>query len=361
RGNLVRAQGPFIGMRFESTSCVQAEDYDKDGDLDLFVGVRLKPFLYGIPVNGYILNNDGKGRFTNVTEEVAPSLIEAGMITDALWLDLDQDDDKDLVVAGEWMPIKILMNEGGKLVDATEKAGLTGSNGFWNCIKAGDFDGDGDLDLIAGNHGLNTRFKASAEHPVTMHTNDFDGNGTAEQIVSVFNGDGSYPLALRHDLIAQMPVLKRKYLKYESYKNQRVEDIFSPEQLERAVKMEIYMTETSLLINDGKGKFEIKPLPLEAQFSPVYGINVEDFNHDGKLDILMGGNFHRAKPEVGIYDANYGLFLQGKGDGSFRILTPYESGFFTVGEVRDLVTIKGNGKDYVLVGKNDDKLQIFEY
>jgi hypothetical protein len=361
RGNFTRSRRPFSGIRFESTSCVQAADYDGDGDLDLFVGIRLRPFLYGVPASGYILNNDGKGTFTNVTETVAPSLLDIGLITDALWMDVNQDGNPDLVVAGEWMPIKVFLNQDGKFTDVTEASGLSATNGFWNCLKAGDFDQDGDLDLVVGNHGLNTRFKASQEYPVTMHTNDFDGNGTAEQIVSAFDGEDIYPLALRHDLVTQMPILKRKYLKYESYKNQKVEDIFTPEQLERAVKMEIYMTETSLLINEGGGKFSVKPLPVEVQFSPIYGISVGDFDRDGLADILLGGNFHRAKPEVGIYDANYGLLLKGKGKGEFEILDPYKSGFFIVGEVRDIVPIKSNNKDYVLVAKNDDKLQIFEY
>ena len=361
RGNLSRAQSPFIGMAFESTSCVQAADYDNDGDQDLFVGVRLRPFLYGVPVNGFLLNNDGKGKFTNVTKDKAPGLIESGMITDALWLDIDNDKDLDIVVAGEWMPIKVFVNNNGSFTDHTENAGFAASNGFWNCIKAGDFDNDGDIDLIAGNHGLNTRFKASKDRPVTMHTNDFDGNGTAEQIVSVFNGDDTYPLALRHDLVTQMPILKRKYLKYENYKNQKVSDIFTPEQVERSVKMEVFTTESVLLVNNGKGSFEMKTLPIEVQFSPVYGILIEDFDDDGNLDILMGGNFHRAKPEVGIYDANYGTWLKGNGKNEFSVIPSSKSGFFSIGEIRDLVSISSGGKNYIMVAKNDDKMQIFEY
>jgi hypothetical protein len=215
---------------------VKPYDYDKDGDLDLFVGVRSHPFLYGIPMSGYILNNNGKGTFTNVTLTIAPDLNEIGMITDATWADVNGDGSIDLIVVGEYMPIKILVNVNNKFIDKTIDFGLGMSNGWWNTIKASDIDNDGDVDFFFGNHGLNSRFRASVDKPVCMYVNDFDKNGTVEQLICTYNGDKNYPLVLRHDLMAQIPSLKKKYLKYESFKDQSINDIFTPEQMENAVK-----------------------------------------------------------------------------------------------------------------------------
>ncbi|MEO0471322.1 MAG: VCBS repeat-containing protein [Bacteroidota bacterium] len=353
--------GRAFGMPgFASSSCVDAADYDQDGDLDLFVGIRLVPGLYGFPVHGNILNNDGKGKFTNVTASVVPDMAKLGMITDAYWEDIDQDNDPDLIVIGEWMPITVFKNENGKL-SRSEQPGLAYSSGYWNCMKAGDFDRDGDIDFVVGNHGRNTRFKASPEKPVSMYINDFDQNGTPEQVVCVYNGEGSYPLALRHDLVKQMPGLNRKYIKYENYVEQTITDIFTPQQLEKAIKLEVYNTESSLLINDGNGQFSLKSLPVEAQLSPVYGLMVQDFDKDGQLDILLGGNFHRAKPEVGIYDANYGVYLRGNGKGDFLPVKPGQSGFFLKGEVRDMQAVKVNGREKILVAMNNQPIRWFEY
>ncbi|RMF22192.1 MAG: VCBS repeat-containing protein, partial [Bacteroidetes bacterium] len=261
RGNLRKANAVLPAGKFESSSCVEAADYDADGDLDLFVGIRVRPFLYGVPANGYLLQNDGRGNFRNVTPQVAPALKEVGMITDALWLDYDNDGDPDLLLAGEWMPLRLFENRGGRFEEVSQAAGLAGTAGWWNVLAAADLDQDGDLDVVAGNHGLNSRFKASPERPVSCYVNDFDRNGSAEQIIAQFNGDRSYPLVLRHDLVMQLPHLKKKYLKYEAYQNQTVEDIFTPEELEGAIVHEVTTLETSLLLNRGDGTFEVRPLP----------------------------------------------------------------------------------------------------
>jgi hypothetical protein len=361
RGRFSKSPQLLPVSRYESSSCVEAADFDRDGDLDLFVGVRLRPFLYGVPVNGYLLENDGKGTFRDVTAEKAPALQKLGMITDGLWLDYDQDRDLDLVVVGEWMPITVLENQAGQLVDVSERAGLSQTHGFWNCLQAGDVDKDGDLDLLVGNHGQNTRIRVSPEKPASLYVNDFDGNGKAEQMIFVYNGPEAYPLALKPELVMQMPVLKKKYLKHENYQEQKAEDIFSTAQLEKAVKQTAAHNETALLINDGKGGFSLKPLPIEAQFSPTYGLLIRDFDKDGNPDILLAGNFHRAKPEIGMYDANYGLFLKGDGKGDFTPTRPGVSGFFVMGEVRELESLRVGNRNLVLVAKNNDRLQFFEY
>ena len=346
--------------RFESTGAVAAADYDGDGDQDLFVGMRLRPFLYGVPVNGYILQNDGKGNFQNVTESVAPALKELGLITDATWEDIDGDQDVDLIVVGEWMPIRVFENDNGRLVESTEAAGLTHSNGWWNKIVAQDLDGDGDVDFVVGNHGLNSRFKASREEPLRLYVNDFDKNGTAEQIVSAYNEHEAYPVVLKHDLVMQMPGLKKKYLKYASYQKQRVEDIFTPEQLEKAVKREVYELATSILINQGNGTFTLQRLPTEAQFSPVYGITVSDLDQDGHEDLVLGGNFYAAKPEVGRYDASYGLYLKGNGQGNFRPIKTKDSGLVLEGEVRDMTLVATPRGPRLWVARNNEALQSWQ-
>lgn len=194
-----------------------------------------------------------------------------------------------------------------------------------------------------------------------MYINDFDGNGMAEQVLCVYNGDKSYPLVQRADLVAQMPGLKKKYLKSNNYKEQTIEDIFTPEQLQNAIRLDVFHMESSLLLNNGDGTFQLQPLPWQAQLAPTYGLLVQDFDGDGRKDILMGGNFYRAKPEVGIHDASYGLLLKGNEQGGFTPQMPKESGFFVKGEIRDLVTLRSGGQRLVLVAKNNDALQIFKY
>ncbi|MGE0772179.1 MAG: VCBS repeat-containing protein [Cyclobacteriaceae bacterium] len=356
KGKFTKSSQFLPTSAFESTSTVKASDYDQDGDLDLFVGVRLKPFGYGLPVNGYILNNDGRGNFTNVTAQIAPSLSNIGMITDAVWKDINGDAKEDLLVVGEYMAIRVFINDGEKLVDRTEQAGLARTHGWWNRIEAADLDGDGDIDFVVGNHGLNSRFRASLERPVCMYVSDFDQNGTLEQIICTFNGDKSYPVALRHDLIKQMPGLKKKYLKYENYKDQTVSDIFTKEQLNGAVRLDAYLLSSAALINDGTGKFEIRDLPSQAQFSPVFAILINDFDDDGQLDVLLGGNQYRVKPEVGRYDASYGLLLKGVGDGTFVALNSARSGIKIDGEVRDFAMMDIADQRIVFVARNNQEM-----
>jgi len=245
--------------------------------------------------------------------------------------------------------------------EATEQMGLGKSNGWWNAIAAEDLDNDGDIDFVVGNHGLNSRFETSIEKPATLYINDFDRNGTAEQILSLYEGDISYPLVLKHDLVMQMPSLKKKYLKYESYKEQTVNDLFTPAQLENAIVLKAFTFESSVLLNNGKGKFKVVALPSEAQFSPVYGISIADFNGDKNKDILLGGNFYNAKPEVGRYDADFGLLLKGRGDGSYKVVKSKDSGFNNRGQIRDLKLLEYTGGDLVLAAKNDGKLQVFKF
>ena len=360
RGDFTKSQQILPAGRFESTSCAQAADFDQDGIMELFVGVILRPFLYGVPVNGYILENDGKGNFQNVTDELAPELNEIGMITDMSWSDVDNDDDLDMVIVGEWMPITIFINENGNFTNITTESGLSNSNGWWNCISSGDFDNDGDIDFVAGNHGLNSRFKASNSKPVSMYVNDFDMNGSVEQVVCYYNGDTAYPMALKHDLVNQIPPLKEKYSKYIYYMGQTIDEIFTPSQIQNSVNLKANQLQTSVLINEGNGKFSVRPLPVFSQLSIVYATMVDDFNGDGNLDILLGGNLYDVKPEVGRYDASYGLLLLGLGDGTFIEVHPAQSGLRLEDQIRDLISIQTKDRTLILASRNNDTIQVFQ-
>lgn len=351
-GRFLKSSQTLPGSGYVSSSTVCPHDFDSDGDIDLFVAERLKPFTYGYPASGHLLVNDGKGIFQDKTEQLAPALRNIGMTKDAVWADIDQDKDKDLILVGEWMPIKVFKNDNGKLTLSSQN-GLDSSNGWWNTIEAADFDKDGDIDFVAGNHGLNSRFRASEQKPVTMWVGDFDQNGNIEQIICTYAGEKSYPLALRHDLLSQIPSLKKKFLKYESYKNATIEEIFTADQLKLTIKLDANFLSTAALINDGNGKFKIVPLPLAAQMSPTCAILLEDIDKDGHVDILLGGNWYRVKPEIGRFDASYGTFLKGDGRGAFIPVVNREIDLMIDGEIRDIKKIKIGKDDLILVARNN--------
>ena len=361
-GLLTKSQQPLpVSTSFESTSTVAVNDFDQDGDIDLFVGVRLIPSLYGVPGNGYLLSNDGKGNFLDVTASLAPQLIEAGMITDAKWVDVNNDSKTDLLVTGEWMPVKVFINENNKFIERTKEYGLDKTNGWNNSIAIGDFNNDNRMDFIVGNHGLNSRFKASVTEPVSLYINDFDQNGTVEQVLTRFDHGYSYPLVLRPDLVTQIPSLKKKFLHFKQYAGMSITDIFNSQQLERTIVLNAYTFETTVWINQQNKAFKKIHLPVQAQFAPVYGLLIDDFDGDKNLDILLGGNLYRAKPETGIYDASYGCLLKGDGTGNFRALTSVESGMLIKGEIRSLQKINYKGHKVVLIGKNNDKIETLSY
>jgi hypothetical protein len=360
KGNLAKSSQILPSYIFESSSSVSSADYDGDGDQDLFVGVRLKPFSYGYACKGYILENDGLGTFTDVTEKIAPGLEQVGMVTDGEWFDYDRDGRPDLVVVGEYMPVKVFHNQKGTLKEVTGAAGLSKTNGWWNRLATADLNGDGYPDIVAGNHGLNSRFQSSEEKPVSMYVGDFDNNGRLEQIVTSYNKEESYPLVLRHDLLAALPSLKKKYLKYTSYKEEGIADIFTEEQLSKSYRLDMYVQESSVFLNERDGSFTRKALPTGAQLSPMYGIAVEDFDGDGHKDILMGGNFYQAKPQVGIYDASYGTFMKGDGKGGFTSVPTQESGVNIRGQVRNIQTVDRGDSNVVIFALNNDSLRFLK-
>jgi len=356
KGNFVRSfQGwPLISV---NASCIKAIDFDGDGKQDLFIGARSVPGAYGVAPSSVLLHNDGNGFFSDVTATVAPELKSLGMITDAQWADIDEDGQKELIIAGDWMPLTILKYKAGKLQKVAE---LPNSSGWWNCLTVADVNGDGHLDLIAGNFGQNSRIKADSAHPAKLYVSDFNKNGRTLCIPVYYKSDGkAYPYNLRSDIVMQVPTLKKKFLRYSSYAGKSIEEIFPADQLQDAHVLSVQMTQTALYLNDGKGHFTLYKLPVQAQFSPVYGILVMDLNGDGIQDIFMGGNFFALKPEVGRYDASYGATFLGNRSNGLTYIPPAVSGLFVKGEIRDIQKIGTVKGDRIIVARNNDSLQIF--
>lgn len=356
KGNFTRPkQGwPFISI---NASCVTIIDYNGDGNGDVFIGARSVPGIYGVSPSSKLLRGDGHGNFEDVTATIAPSLLKLGMVTDAQWTDIDGDGKKELIVVGDWMPVTVLKYTNGKLEKIKE---LPQSSGWWNCLDATDIDGDGDIDLIAGNWGLNSKLKADKDHPAKLYVSDFDQNGQAECVPAYYKTDGKlYPYNLRGDMVMQMPELKKKFLRYDAYAGKTIDEVFSSEQLKNALQLTVQQSQTCIFTNDGKGNFTMKPLPVRAQFSPVYGILVTDLNGDGVNDIFLGGNFYGLKPELGRLDASYGVTLLGTANHQYTYLSPSKSGLFIKGEVRSIQPVNTKAGRYIVVGRNNDALQIF--
>jgi hypothetical protein len=342
--------------RFISSSTVAAADIDGDGDVDLFVGEGSKPLKNGIPGDGFILINDGKGNFQDETATRASELAGIGVITSSLFQDVDGDSDLDLIIVGEYMGIEILENQNGKFTKKSPK-NLSNAKGWWNVIKAADIDGDGDIDFIVGNHGLNSRFKASAENPIALFVKDFDNNGLVDPILASYHDDGeAYPYGLRHNLIDQIKSLKKVLPDYKSFEGASVQDIFGAKALADAVEAQVTMLSSVVLINEGNFNFSILDLPKQAQMTPIYAIATGDFDRDGDLDVLLGGNLYGVKPEIGRFDAGRGIYLKNDGKGNFEA-QPFSQGFFVEGEMRDILVFKNS----VMVSRNQDSLAIFQY
>ncbi len=338
-----------------SGSCVKAADIDGDGDNDLFVGGRLVPEKYPMAPRSFILENNGKGFFSDVSRKYSSALTAPGMVTDAFWADINADMKPDLVIAGEWMKIRVFKNTGGKLEEITESAGLQDTEGWWNVLYPADIDRDGDTDFIAGNTGLNTRIKVSVTEPATIYYRDFDNNGSLDAIMCYYIQGISYPFYSKDDLQAQLPFIKKKYPDYKSYADQKLTDIFSPEELKGATELKAVLFNSCCFINNGGGKFEIKPLPREAQYFPVYGITADDFNNDGNQDLLLAGNFTGTRVKFGEQDSGKGLLLEGNGNGEFTPLNDLQSGLFIEGEVRDIELVQlSSGKKIIIIARNNN-------
>ncbi|MBK9390671.1 MAG: VCBS repeat-containing protein [Bacteroidetes bacterium] len=291
----------------------------------------------------------------DATEKYSKALLEAGMVTDASLSDVNGDKRPDLILAGEWMKIRVFLNNGNSFSEITDSCGLKDTEGWWNTIHAGDFDKDGDIDFVAGNMGLNTRIKVSLAEPATIHAKDFDNNGTLDAIMCYYILGISYPFYSRDDLQAQLPFIRKKYPTYTSYADQKLTDIFTPEELKGARVLKATLFESCYIENTGNGQFKVKPLPGEAQYFPVYGIESADYNNDGNQDLIIGGNFTGTRIKFGEQDAGKGLMLSGDGKGGFTPLSDIQSGLFIRGEIRDIEKVKlADGKQILIFALNNN-------
>ena len=345
---------------FESTSTISSYDFDRDGDKDLFLGTRLNPGAYGTKTRSYLLENNGEGVFKDISEKYLGDARFMGMVTDSEFIDIDNDNTKELVVVGEWMPVKIFKFLQNNLVDITDSLGLSKTNGLYNNMHSEDLDGDGYTDLVLGNYGLNSMFRASIEQPLSLYVNDFDNNGRTEQILAMHYDEKLYPIVQLKDLWMQIPSLKKKYLKFENYKNVTMDKLFDPSTIRDSEVKKVYnLSSVSLYNKKGKG-FEIKELPFMAQLSPIFSIISDDINNDGIMDLILGGNLSRIKPEFGPNSSSYSTLLLGAKDNRFKYVNSKLSGLFISGEIRDLDKIKINNKDSYIFAVNNSKLKILE-
>ena len=317
-----------------NVSVIAASDFDKDGDVDVFIGSRSVPGVYGVNPKHLFLENSGKGDFKDVTESKAFDVKDIGMITDAKWADIEKNGKEDLVIVGDWMSPTIFKNNGRRL--SLKETNLKSLTGWWNTIETTDIDNDGDLDFVLGNRGENIPYRASTEQPVKMFVNDFDNNGTIEQITTrTIDGDDR-PIILKKELTAQIASLKKQTLQFSDFATKSIENLFNSEIIDNSIIKLVTETKSMLVINNGEGTFTAQPLPKEAQFSCVCGISCQDVNGDGYIDILLGGNNFELKPQYSRLDASFGGLLLGNGKGDLT-WTPYEtSGFFIEGEIKPI-------------------------
>jgi enediyne biosynthesis protein E4 len=357
KGGFTKGELPAMS---HNGSCVRPCDFDGDGDIDLFVGSRSVPGAYGLSPEQYLLENDGHGHFKIVAGDRIKAFKNIGMVTDAAWMDWDKDGHPDLVMVGEWMNVCIFRNDKGYFRDVTSSAGLDKTSGWWNCIRVADVDGDGNMDLIGGNLGMNSMLKASVTEPVEMYLNDFDNNGSLDQVICSYQNGVIYPFASLDELSEQISGLEKKFPRYSDFGGKSVTEIFGKETIDRSIVKKVQTFESCLFLNTGNRTFKTYKLPVEAQFSPVRDIVLQDINKDGKSDLILAGNNYAVRPSYGRYDASYGWCLLGDTNNSYKTLMPVMSGLKITGDARKIVPIDIGGKHYLLAAVNNGDLQVFQ-
>jgi hypothetical protein len=349
KGNFIRSASAIPNETLAG-SCVEALDVDGDNDLDLFVGSRFTPGKYPLSSPNMLLINDGNGKFLDGIVPSSPSLQNLGMICDATATDINKDGKTDLLIVGEWTSIKVFVNTAGQLADETSKWISSPAHGWWNCIESDDLDGDGDVDFIVGNYGLNNQFNVSSSHPATLVYKDFNQDGQVDPFFCYYIGEQSYPYASRDEALGQVNTLRVRFPDYTTYSNATLEKIFTGPELDNATTLKADNLKTLMLENKG-GKFEVKELPVEAQFAPVHAVALVDVDSDGDKDVILGGNETMVRVRIGRSDANEGILLLNDGNGNFTYVEQSRSGLNLRGDVRDIEAISSNGKTVLIVGE----------
>jgi len=347
-----------------SGSVVTASDYDKDGDLDLFVGGRVRPGEYPLPPESILLQNTSTPKqiqFIRDSQPINKTFADIGMVTAALWTDFNDDSWQDLIVVGEFMAVRFFQNDHGKLSEVTDQTGLTNTHGWWNSINSGDFDNDGDTDYILGNLGLNSRYKANAEEPLCIYASDFDKNGQIDPVMCYYIDGKNYVAHSRNDLTDQINAMRGRFRTFTDYASATFDESFTKEEIANAhvVKSETFAN--SYLENLGSGKFKLSKLPRIAQIAPIYGTLVGDYNDDDNLDVLAVGNFYNGEVFSGRYDASIGWLLIGDGNGNFKSHDVTESGFSVLGDAKGMVRLLTPENELTVIGINDSNLKTFTH
>jgi len=340
-------------------------DYDNDGDMDIFIGGRIKANEYPLSPRSYLLQNN-KGIFKEVTKEVSSLLEYPGLVTAAVWTDFDNDKKEDLVLTGEWMPVRFFKNVNNKLEEITQVTGMNNMNGQWRALQAADLDNDGDIDFIAGNIGLNNKFNVSAQKPLMAYSKDIDRNGQLDFLMAyhIRNDKGEFelfPAADRNQLAEMIPLIKKKYLMHEEFSKVNMKKLLSDFGEKEFLEVKCETTTSMWIENKGNGKFHHHELPIEAQFAPINSIVATDVDNDGKVDLLLAGNEYQVEVSTGRYDASYGVFLKGNGKGSFTNIPAAKTGFILEGDVKNMRILMSRNSKHVVVAANNKKLKCFKY
>ncbi|HLT50338.1 MAG TPA: VCBS repeat-containing protein, partial [Arenibacter sp.] len=357
KGTFIRSSTDALPQSFISSSCVKVDDINGDGFPDLFVGGRVIPGRYPEIPESSILINDGQGNFMDQTNHVAPEIKQLGMITDAIWIDLNSDQKNDLVVVGEWMPITVFINENGRLANKTSDYFDKEYAGWWNTINTGDYNGDGIIDIVVGNMGLNTQCKVSFDQPAELFYKDFDDNGSIDPIFCFYNQNVSYPYMSRDELLYQLPMMRTRFPDYKSYADAGLNQLFTDSERSGMKSLRANCLETILFVGNEHNQFVKMDLPLQAQFAPVFSITNIDFDKDGDMDLILCGNINNARIRLGNSDANYGILLENDGKGNFTYVDQVRSGLKLKGDVRSVVVLS----DRILFGVNQQPLITYKF
>ncbi len=356
KGNFAKSDQVFSSL---PTSFILSNDIDQDGDEDLIIGSRSIPFAYGIPTGIQIWENNGKGNFLDISSKFGEVIQSLGMLTSGAIADLDEDGKQELIVTGEWMPIRIFTFSKDKFTEKTAEFGFTDTRGLWNCLLVEDINADGKPDILAGNWGMNSRLTSSEKSKLRMIINDFDQNGSLDHILVSFDGTKSNPWVLKSSLIKQIPSLRKQLLTYSSYKNKNLEELFPESVLSKSVTLQADILETSLWINEGNGNLSQRALPNEIQASPIFSIYALP-SESGVATLFFGGNQSRIKPELGGQMGSYGWVLRPNGKNQWKSLLPEQSGLYVPGEIRGILSITIENKPHIITLRNNEKPLIFK-